>query len=274
MAFLDVWISNQDGKLALKTYRKPTHTELYIKWQSFVPLKHKINLVRNLLHRAYKICNSYLLIHEDFKIISTMLEKNGYPTGFLNQQIRIFFNKMHEKVKTPEVEEKPDSESKTRPIFSILKLPYIGDMSHQIEKEIRQYLFKKLSQKSKFVMVHETTTIGQKFRYKDRQTLLHSSGVVYKLNCSCGQSYIGQTKRNLKIRINDHMPKNSTKNETDVSQHLKNNPDHTMNFHSPEILAHSNNIRKLRIKETLLIQNLQPQLNIDDSSNPIYLFNI
>ena len=25
LAFLDVWISNQDGKLALKTYRKPTH---------------------------------------------------------------------------------------------------------------------------------------------------------------------------------------------------------------------------------------------------------
>ena len=78
-----------------------------------------------------------------------MLEKNGYPTGFLNQQIRIFFNKMHEKVKTPEVEEKLDSESKTRPIFSIVKLPYIGDMSHQIEKEIRQYLFKKLSPKIK-----------------------------------------------------------------------------------------------------------------------------
>ena len=123
-------------------------------------------------------------------------------------------------------------------------------------------------------MVHETATIGRKFRYKDRQTLLHSSEVVHKLKCSCGQSYIGQTKRNLKISINDHMSKNSTNNETDVSQHLKNNPDHTMNFHSPEILAHRNNIRKLRIKETLPIQNLQPQLNIDDSSNPIYLFNI
>ena len=162
------------------------------------------------MHRSYKICNSYSLIHEDFKIISTMLEKNGYPTGFLNKQIRVFFNKMHERVITPEVEEKPDIENKTRPIFSILKLPYIGDKSHQIEKEIRQFLFQKLSKKSKFVMVHEATTIGQKFRYKDRQTLLHSSEVVCKLNCSCGQSYIGQTKRNLKIRINDHMPKNST----------------------------------------------------------------
>ena len=90
LAFLNVLISNQDEKLVLKTYRKPTHTGLCIKWQSFVPLKYQINLVRNLLHRAYKICNSHSLIHEDFKIISTMLEKNGYPTGFLNKQIRVF----------------------------------------------------------------------------------------------------------------------------------------------------------------------------------------
>ena len=80
LAFLDISINYQDGKLTLKTYRKPTHTGLYIKWQSFAPLKYKINLVRNLLHRAYKICSSYSLIHEYFKIISTMLEKDGYPT--------------------------------------------------------------------------------------------------------------------------------------------------------------------------------------------------
>ena len=36
----------------------------------------------------------------------------------------------------------------------------------------------------------------------------------------------------------------------------------TIHFHCPKIPAHSNNIRKLRIIETLLIQNLQPQLNI------------
>ena len=89
---------------------------------------------------------------------------------------------------------------------------------------------------------------------------------------------LDKPKKNLKTRINDHKPKNSTNNETNVSQHLKNNPDHTINFHSLEILlvpvAHSNNIQKLCIKKTLLIQNLQPQLNIDDSSNLIYLFNI
>ena len=83
---------------------------------------------------------------------------------------------MHKTKKSPEVE---DTENETRPKFSILKLPHIGDASHQIEKKIRQFLYKKLPQKLKFVMVHEASTIGEKFRYKDRQTALHSSGVVY-----------------------------------------------------------------------------------------------
>ena len=34
-----------------------------------------------------------------------------------------------------------------------------------------------------------------------------------------------------------------------------------------------NNWRKLLIKETLLIQEKQPQLNIDKTSTPLYLFN-
>ena len=49
---------------------------------------------------------------------------------------------MHETVKTPEVEERPDTENKTRPIFSILKLPYIGDMSHQLKKKFGNFYSK------------------------------------------------------------------------------------------------------------------------------------
>ena len=39
------------------------------------------------------------------------------------------------------------------------------------------------------------------------------------------------------------------------------------------VIGHSNNRRKLRIKETLLIQKIQPQINLDGASQPIYLFN-
>ena len=53
-------------------------------------------------------------------------------------------------------------------------------------------------------MSHSTFNIGKLFPYKDRQSLSHSVGVVYQLTCSCGQKYIGQTKRNLIARLNEY----------------------------------------------------------------------
>ena len=97
--------------------------------------------------------------------------------------------------------------------------------------------------------------------------------MVYQINCSCGEFYIGQTQRNLITRLNDHNPAISTSNDTDVTKHLWQNPDHHIDFNYPIVLSNASNWRKLLIKETLPIQNKQPQLNIDKTSTPLHLFN-
>ena len=73
--------------------------------------------------------------------------------------------------------------------------------------------------------MEETFNIGKYFTYKDKQSVLRRSNVVYKITCSCGDSYIGQTKTNLEFRIKEHKP-GLSKNDTDVSEHLIENPDH------------------------------------------------
>ena len=60
----------------------------------------------------------------------------------------------------------------------------------------------------------------------------------------------------------------------DVTDHLRENPDHTIDFYNPIILFQENNWQKFQIKETLCIQKLQPQLNTDEASYPLYLFNV
>ena len=67
-------------------------------------------------------------------------------------------------------------------------------------------------------------TIGNLFRNKD---------------------YIGQSKRNLKTRLEEHDP--ITFGKSDVTDHLRENSDHTIDFHNPLILAQETNWRKLRI---------------------------
>ena len=51
------------------------------------------------------------------------------------------------------------------------------------------------------------------------------------------------------------------------------NPEHTIDFEHPEVLASASNLKELMIKETILIQQHRPDINVDDSSLPLYVFN-
>ena len=108
---------------------------------------------------------------------------------------------------------------------------------------------------TRLVMSHYTFNIGKLFPYKDRQSVLHSVGVVFQLTCCFDQKYIGQMKRNLIMRLNEHR----TPQSSEVCRHLMENPKQSVNFNSPIILDRRSHCTKLRQKETLHIAKRQPQ---------------
>jgi len=96
---------------------------------------------------------------------------------------------------------------------------------------------------------------------KWRGTLAHSTTHIVW--------WLEHPPRILITRLNEHR----ICEESEVFRHLLENPEHTVGFKSPKILDKSNNINKLRIKETLHIFKLQPDLNVDYISLPLNLFN-
>jgi len=140
-------------------------------------------------------------------------------------------------------------------------------------KNCGTFFRKYLKELAHLSLIHKTHTIGDHFKYKDKQAHLERCNVVYKLKCSCGHSYIGQTQINSKFRLGEHNPKKSNHQATDVVKHLYTYPDHFMDFKNHEILASAFNYRELLFKETLLIQEQQPEINVDNFSTPLYLFN-
>lgn len=74
---------------------------------------------------------------------------------------------------------------------------------------------------------------------------------MYKINCSdCNASYIGQTKRRLEIRLNEHK-KNIKRNVSEcsvVSAHRINN-NHKFNWQNPAILRHEKYLKKREVAE-------------------------
>ena len=111
------------------------------------------------------------------------------------------------------------------------------------------------------------------FKHKEHQPKLLCSNVVYKLTCSSVSVYIGQTCRNLRARLDDHNPTANSNQQSDVAKHLLENPSHFINYNEPEILCSAYNFKELIIKETLLIHQIQPDINVDISSFPLYVFN-
>ena len=75
----------------------------------------------------------------------------------------------------------------------------------------------------------------------------HYSCVIYRGDCSCDQSYIGERVRNAKIRWNKHEYRNS---KSETAKHLKENSTHkftwTIISKAPE------NFRKRRVLEALI----------------------
>ena len=201
----------------------------------------------------------------EFEKITDLLLRNGYPLSFIQNHIRRFLNKRYSNLTSK------NNDKHTRRI--ILKLPYIGNPSIQLEKEFKSFFRRHLSNTLNLNVVHTCYKIGDMFKHKEKQPTLYRNNVVYKLNCSCGSTYIGQTRRNLKSRLDEHNPATKPIHHSDVTKHIYENPTHTIDFDAPEILCSSFNAKELLIKETLLIQQYRPDINVDISSCPLYVFN-
>ena len=86
LPFLDVYVERTDSGFETSVYRKPIFTGEYLRWESFSPLKRKINLIYSLVHRALMICTKRRL-NGEIEWIKKILLYNGYPTNVINTQI-------------------------------------------------------------------------------------------------------------------------------------------------------------------------------------------
>ncbi|KAL9971531.1 hypothetical protein ACROYT_G017705 [Oculina patagonica] len=84
ISFLDVTVCRQDdGQLSTKVYRKPTHTERYLSFDSHHPAAHKRAVVKSLTDRAKTIPSSVDQQSKEMQHVTAALRANGYPKRFV-----------------------------------------------------------------------------------------------------------------------------------------------------------------------------------------------
>ena len=118
-------------------------------------------------------------------------------------------------------------------------------------------------------------TLGTCLKVIEKTVFKHEHDIVYYANCpeeSCPHDYVGESGRRVLERVKDH-------NDRDTSYHIFKYyvaADHQ--FSSCDNLRivdrnYSNNKRKQKIAEALLIKNLKPSLNVQEKSVALKLFN-
>jgi len=89
ISFLDTSVSREpDGRLTTSVYRKPTHTDQYLAYDSHHPQSVKRGIVKCLYDRAKRLVIKPSAISEEKKHLTSVLISNGYPSSFVQELTR------------------------------------------------------------------------------------------------------------------------------------------------------------------------------------------
>ena len=84
--FLDAIVKPEaDCTLSITVYRKPTHTDHFLQWDSHHHLSVKFSVIHTLSHRASTVCSKPELLHQEKDHLRKALTKCKYPKWALDK---------------------------------------------------------------------------------------------------------------------------------------------------------------------------------------------
>ncbi len=245
LAFLQVLsVPNLTGHFDTSIYRKPTHTNLYVRWDSAHPVTQKIGIFRTLLHQAGKLCSTDGAFKSEIDHLFSTFKELGYPENLLNSAIR----SVKDRINNQSITEKTERDKST-----ILNLPYIPGISDRISKMWRRC--------SRTLQLECPTSVffrpirkmrGSLCQLYERETDFQG---VYKAVCGkCQAEYIGETSKLLTSRSSGHKYKGA------ICDHVK-ATGHPFESFEWNMLHNESNTNMRKIYEALLIRRDNPSLN-------------
>ena len=248
LPFLDVLIDNSN-KFNTSVYHKPTFTGLFMNFKSFVPQCYKLNLIKTLLDRVFKINNTWVGFDVDLKSLKHYLLRNNFPEKIIDRNIREYLDKkLGSKVEEQSIESK------------YFVLPYIGDYSTYTKNRIIK-LHKKFCKLDQSIrLIFSTTKIKNYFSTKDALPKCFKSHVVYQFNCvGCNSCYVGRTCQHLTTRMEYHLSNAKSSIFQHIHKSVQCKPDNVTD--SFKVLANGKSQYELAVKEGLYINWVKPDLN-------------
>ena len=254
LPYLDVLIHPD---LSTSIYRKPTHTNLYLKYNSSTPASTRRSVIQSLTRRAYNLCSPQHLDGE-LDLVYNICLSNGFPPHETTSTMTSVHTKLHRK---PTSTPNPTATVKSSPTTRI-SLPFHPDLSTPIKRILSRYNIAVTFSSSSSLRNLLTRT-------KSSPPTDSTTNVIYRIPCrDCPASYIGQTKRPILTRITEHERHFRLDNATDDYGNIKSAPalharksSHTISWNDTEILTTASSSYHFDLLEHSVITILKPELN-------------
>ena len=217
--FLDCLVTRDNNKLRTTIYRKPTHTDRLLDQSSYNPTSHKATTIRTLTRRAQLVCDSPDSLTDENKYLDNVFNKNNYNRDFVR----------HNTYRNSE----PNATNTNATPVTTATIPYIKGTSETIARILQPYNIR-VAHKPITTLRQLLTNVEDKDEPSDRR------GAVYKIKCcDCQATYIGETGRNLNVRLTEHKraTRNGDINNHIAEHHLKTN--HRIDWDSAECVTYS-----------------------------------
>ena len=120
----------EDGSLSTSIYRKPTHTNQYLQWDSHHSIANKFSVINSLIHRANNICSNQEQQKEELTHIEKALTTCKYPSWAIQRV------KLKKKIQKPTKDRNTNHSNITN--RSSITVPYNQGLSESYKKHWKE----------------------------------------------------------------------------------------------------------------------------------------
>ena len=279
--FLDtsIYFDKTSRKYEIKQYSKEVKSNVIQNFQHSVsPPSYKNGTLIGEIYRVRYCSSNDVNLEKSLKMLEEKFVLNGYPRKLVQSKIREVRDRKFQK-KEREIDfEKEKRENPER--FHTVCLNFTSERCLKVEKFIKNFI-KKLTPEFRITFAWKSISLNNVVlpRLKRKISDIESNGLVYKFECDCKKTYIGETRRMLSTRASEHGQKSKN---TEVSNHIFQCKEYQKQFNIDYLLPGvkerklfllehfsilSKGLQKYRdrtIMEALFIRMFKPGLNIQN----------
>ena len=245
--------------------RKPTHTNLYVRYNSCAPSSSKDSVIRSLTRRAHILCSPQHLQKELDTVYTTSLQ-NGHPPD----RVKRIMDSVKQKLENPNkltLKQFNRQLKATTPSLTA-SFPFHPTITKKIKKSLASHDVKVTSSSG-------TTLRDLLTKTKTTPPPHLTPNVIYEISCNdCTATYNGQTNRPLIKRIKEHEshsrlhlhnPDDFSHNQSAPAHHSR-TTGHKIAWDRTTILTTTRYKTQLDLTEHTAIKTRNPSLNRTDSA--------